>query len=420
MSAAPAPAPPTGPGTSAAVGTGAGSASGTAAGTGSSPAAGPGTERRRPWLVLAIVLAMIAALLVSVARGIYRDGPLEPDAPTGQGSKAVVEVLGDLGVEVEPRRHTADAAAQLRAGGTVLLTAPRALNGEQLTTLAEAQQAGDGRLVVVQPDFVTLSYLTSGITPTGAVRGETRLEAEPGCGDLSHGARVLELPDGEEALRGSASLYTATGGDASTCFATAAGALVAESDGVLVLGSADLLTNDGVGRADNSALVLNALSTTDELSWYVPSATDPMGSSSSSLLDHLPSWAGPLAAWLILVAVIALVALGRRPGPVVVEPLPVTVRPQELVLGRARLLQRAGARDAAASALRAAAATRLADRLGLRHETALDGLLAALAPHVGASEAQLRALLGPTPVTSDRDLVRLAHDLDRLEKEIDR
>jgi hypothetical protein len=90
------------------------------------------------------------------------------------------------------------------------------------------------------------------------------------------------------------------------------------------------------------------------------------------------------------------------------------------VLGRARLLQRAGARDAAASALRAAAATRLADRLGLRHETALDGLLAALAPHVGASEAQLRALLGPTPVTSDRDLVRLAHDLDRLEKEIDR
>ncbi|HJF48438.1 MAG TPA: DUF4350 domain-containing protein, partial [Brachybacterium paraconglomeratum] len=63
---------------------------------------------------------------------------------------------------------------------------------------------------------------------------------------------------------------------------------------------------------------------------------------------------------------------------------------------------------------------RLADRLGLRHESALDGLLAALAQHVEESAEQLRALLGPAPVTTDRDLVRLAHDLDRLEKEIDR
>src|SRR5699024_7183961 len=135
---------------------------------------------------------------------------------------------------------------------------------------------------------------------------------------------------------------------------------------------------------------------------------------------YLPSWAGPLALWLLAVAAIALIALGRRFGPVVVEPLPVTVRPQELVLGRARMLQQSGSRDAAAASLRSAAATRLADRLGLRRESALDGLLAALAPHVDRSPEQLRELLGPTPVASDQDLVRLAQDLDRLEKEIDR
>ena len=49
-----------------------------------------------------------------------------------------------------------------------------------------------------------------------------------------------------------------------------------------------------------------------------------------------------------------------------------------------------------------------------------EGLVAALAPHVDRTPEQLRTLLGPTPVTSDQDLVRLAHDLDRLEKEIDR
>ncbi|MFI8776774.1 DUF4350 domain-containing protein [Brachybacterium paraconglomeratum] len=381
---------------------------------------GAAQERRRPWLVAAVVLAVIAAVLVSVARGLYRDGPLEPDAPTGQGAKAVVQVLGDLGVEVETRRHTADAAEDLRAGGTVLLTAPKSLNGEQLTMLAEAREEGGGRLIVLRPDFVALSYLTSGITPSGALREQTRVEAGEACGDLSHGARVLEVPDEEDALDGPASLYSASGAGTSTCFGSESGALVAESDGVLVLGSPDLLTNDGVGRADNSALALNALSASEELTWYVPSATDPQGTSSPSLVDHLPGWIGPVAAWLVLAAVLALIALGRRPGPVVVEPLPVTVRPQELVLGRARLLQQASARDAAAAALRAAAATRLADRLGLRHESALDGLLAALAPHVEESPEQLRALLGPAPVPTDRDLVRLAHDLDRLEKEIDR
>jgi hypothetical protein len=387
-----------------------------------SPGAPPqdGEGRRRPWLAVAIAVAVLAAVLLSVARGLYRDGPLEPDAPTGQGSKAVVEVLGGLGVEVETRRHTADAAEDLRSGGTVLLTDPGRLSGAQLDLLAEAREEGGGRLVLVRPDFVALSYLAPGITPTGALREQTRVEAGPGCGDLAHEARVLEVPSAEDGLRGAATLYAASGEDTSGCFTTDAGALVAGGDGVLVLGSADLLTNDGVGRADNSALVLNALSADEQLSWYVPSSTDPMGSSSQSLLDHLPDWAGPLAAWLVLVAVLALLALGRRPGPVVVEPLPVTVRPQELVLGRARLLERASARDAAASALRAAAAARLADRLGLRHESALDGLIAALEPHVDATAEQLRTLLGPTPVTTDRDLVRLAHDLDRLEKEIDR
>lgn len=378
----------------------------------------PQEGRRQPWLIVLIVLAMIAAILASVLRGFYQDGPLEPDAPTGQGSKAVVQVLEDLGVEIDVDRHTSDAADALRSGRTVLVTEPSALSASQLTALAEAQDSGGGRMVLVQPDFVTLSYLTPNITPAGSLRTAGQLEAGPGCGDLAHRARVVEVA-GDEGIRGSTTLYRDTG-SANTCFSSGEGSLVIEHEGILVLGSADLLTNDGVGEADNAALVLNALGGTGELSWYVPSATDPMSSSSPTLFDHLPDWAGPLVLWLLLVATIALVASGRRFGPVVIEPLPVMVKPQELVLGRARLLQHADARDAAATALRSAAATRLADRLGLRHETALNGLLATLAPHVDHTDEQLRRLLGPTPVTSDQDLVRLAHDLDHLEKEIDR
>lgn len=395
------------------------SASTTASGPVVPAPAGSSAERRRPLLIALVVVAMVAALLVSVARGLYRDGPLEPDAPTGQGSKAVVQVLEDLGADVDVDRHTADAADALRAGRPVLVTAPEQLNADQLTALAEARDEGGARLVLVQPDFVALSYLTSGISPSGALRDGGRIEAGAGCDDLAHRARVLELPSADDGIRGAASLYRTSDG-AQGCFTAEGGALIAEHDGLTVLGSADLLTNDGIGRADNAALALNLLSADGELSWYVPSANDPMGTASQTPLGYLPDWAGPLLLWLVLVGIVALVALGRRFGPVVVEPLPVTVRPQELVLGRAQLLQRADARDDAARALRTATSSRLADRLGLRHESSLDGLLATLRSHVDRSEEQLRALLGPTPVTSDQDLVRLAHELDRLEKEIDR
>ncbi|MGO3312201.1 MAG: DUF4350 domain-containing protein [Brachybacterium tyrofermentans] len=376
----------------------------------------PETTRRRPWLTILVAIAVLAAVLASVARGVYRDGPLEPDAPTEQGSKATVQVLTDLGVDVQTDRHTDDAVEALDAGRTVLVTAPSDLSGQQLTALAEAQEDDGGQLV--QPDFVTLSYFTSAISPTGSLRTEADLTAGPGCGDLAHGARQVHVP-GAEGLRGSSSVYRTADG-AEGCFDSGDGSLVAAEDGIIVLGSADLLTNAGISEAENSALVLNVLGESGELTWYVPSAGDPMGSSGQSLVGYLPDWAGPVALWILAVGVIAMVALGRRFGPVVVEPLPVTVRPQELVLGRARLLQRSDARDAAATSLRSATSTRLADRLGLRHESALDGLLAALAPHTDRSPEQLRTLLGPTPVTTDEDLVRLAQDLDRLEKEIDR
>lgn len=387
-------------------------ASGT--GTGSTP-----ERRRRSVLVVLLVIAMIAAILASVARGFYRDGELEPEAPTGQGSKAVVQVLEGMGVEVDVDRHTADAAEALRSGRTVLVTDPGELGYAQLAALDEAKDDGGGRLVLVRPDAVALSSLTEEITPSSALRESARLEAGADCGGLAQQSRVLELPGEDEGIRGASALYR-TSAAAEACFTAEGGALVAAHDGVIVLGSADLLTNDGVGRADNSALVLNTLAADGALSWYLPSANDPMASSSQSLLSHLPDWGGPVVLWLALVAVIALVALGRRFGPVVIEPLPVTVRPQELVLGRARLLQRADAREAAAASLRSAASVRIADRLGLRHESSLDALLAALAPQTERSEQELRALLGPTPVPTDQDLVRLAHELDRLEKEIDR
>lgn len=374
--------------------------------------------RRPAWLVALIVIAVMAAVLAAVARGYYRDGPLEPDAPTGQGSRAAVTVLEDLGVEVQTQRHTADVVEDLAEGRTVLLTDPGALSAAQLETLSGALASSPGTLVLVQPDFVTLGYLTPLISPAGAVRTPTVVEAGNGCDGAGFRARSIHVA-GEEGLVGPASTYR-TAGDATGCFTSGAGALVAVDGRLVVLGSPDLLTNDGIGEADNSALVLNALGGSGALTWYVPSPGDPMASAMPDLLSYLPNWASSVALWLLITVGIALLAFSRRFGPVVVEPLPVTVRPQELVLGRARLQQQAQARDAAASSLRTACTRRIADWLGIRQVETLDALVAALAPHLEQSPERIRSLLGPTPVRSDQELVQLAHDLDLLEKEIDR
>lgn len=425
-------------------GTGAGAPSGSA---GDIPDRSPtGGERdtrrgdRRPGLVVIVVLAVLAAVLAGVARGYYRDGLLEHDAPTPQGSRAVVTVLGDLDVDVDVARRTSDAADALRSGRTVLVTSTSGLGAEQLDLLSQAlaENEGEGRLVLVRPDAVALSVLAPDVSPAGALEESAVLPAED-CGDLSFGARAVRVL-GEDGAAGASRLYRA-GGEATGCFADddpsgsgQAGALVVRDGDVVVLGSADLLTNEGIGESDNSALALNLLGDDGAATWYLPSAADPLAASSATLLTHLPRWAAPVALWLLVVALIALVAVGRRTGPVVVEPLPVSVRPQELVLGRSRLLHRADARDAAAAALRAAACSRLAARLGLHRESSLDALIAALVEQSAPESTpgstpdrtpprtpqELRDLLGPSPVTTDQDLVALAEQLDRLEKEIDR
>ncbi|PWH05155.1 hypothetical protein DEO23_13810 [Brachybacterium endophyticum] len=375
---------------------------------------------RRSSRVLVIVLALVVgvAVVVVALRGSFRDGPLEPGAPTAQGSKAVVRVLEDDGTDVEVRRYTADAADALADGGTVLVTDPSTLDTEQMERLSEARTSGGGQLVLVRPDADALKGLAPGVSPAGKVTTATSLQAGEDCGAAGLQGRAIRVGPAED-VSDSAALYRA-GPPADSCYREGGDAAVVVSDGVVVLGSATLLTNDGVGQLDNAGVALTALGADEALTWYVPSPTDPLADQQPSLLDRLPDFALPLALWACLVAIAVLLALSRRLGPVVLEPLPVSVRARELTVGRAHLLHRADGHQAAARSLRAATSLRLASRLGVRREDRLDTLVAALLPHTSLTASQLHELLGPTPVRSDQELLRLTEALDALEKEIDR
>ena len=123
-------------------------------------------------------------------------------------------------------------------------------------------------------------------------------------------------------------------------------------DGVTLLGASELLTNDQVLRADNAAVALRLLGQHDRLVWYVPEVADLVGDDGVSLRTLVPEWVFP-GLWIAGATVVALLLWRvRRLGPLVTEPLPVTVKAIETARSRGRLYRKAGDRAHAARALR--------------------------------------------------------------------
>jgi hypothetical protein len=132
----------------------------------------------------------------------------------------------------------------------------------------------------------------------------------------------------------------------------------------------------------------------------------------------LPSW-WQLAVVQAFVAVAVLaVWRGRRLGPILVEPLPVSVRASETVEGHGRLYQRIGARDRAAAGLRGRCRVRLGRAFG--HVDDVEALSAVVAGRTGQDVRSVQHLLGGPPPATDDDLLNLAMSLDQLEQEASR
>ncbi|MFY1598291.1 DUF4350 domain-containing protein [Micromonospora sp. WMMD737] len=132
------------------------------------------------------------------------------------------------------------------------------------------------------------------------------------------------------------------------------------------------------------------------------------------LWSAFPGWLWALLAQLAVAALLAALWRARRLGPPAVEPLPVTVRSAETVLGRARLYEKAGARDAAARTLRSAALDRLTPRLHLPPTAPPADVAAAVAARTGDDPRWTDEVLHGAAPETDQDLLDLARALDRL------
>jgi hypothetical protein len=377
--------------------------------TTSRPVAQPGeVARRSRWPVLMGAVVLLVAVLITLLTGAVSVGRLDPDATSPDGARAVANVLRSYGVEV--RRVPGPAP---RAGVTTVVAAPDLVDPDQV---ANAVAAGAGDVVVLEPTAEVLRAVRSRagleVRTTGA--GDS-VERAPGC-DLDAATTAGRARVGGRRFRADDADFRcySVGGDPT---------LVVYTDGarqVAFVGSADGFTNQRLDEEGNAALAVRLLGRTGAVDWVYPRIDELPGVEAQrpDVLELFPT----RLRWAILQAVVAVALLmlwrARRLGPVVTEPLPVVVRAAEAVEGRARLYEQGRASVGAGETLRAASRARLTRLLGLGPEPSRAVLVAAVAARVRRGPAGVESALYGAPALDDELLVRLAAELDDLEREV--
>jgi hypothetical protein len=365
-------------------------------------------RRYRPALVVAAAFVAAVVFAVIGGSGDTHSGLADPGNADPEGARALARVLDHEGVEVTVVRSAEDFdATTTNADTTVVVTSTENLGDSTARRLQE--HAGDAQVILVEPQLGAAGLF--GLDDGDSLLDETSVSGN--CPDRRFTDLRISIEGG-----------TAYPASSSACFGTDAGAvLVSPTPLITVLGSADLISNEHITRAENAAVALRLFGQHERLVWYVPDVADLGGADGVSIGSLLPRWLRP---GLVLGSVAMLSVLwwrGRRLGRLVSEPLPVTVTAIETTRSRGRLYQKVDDRAHAAEALRRAARRQIADQLSLPRAAAADaaGLIRDVQPYTALDEPTLTALLAPgRPPASDHDLIHLANDLADLMREVRR
>ncbi|MFF9591033.1 DUF4350 domain-containing protein [Streptomyces sp. NPDC014646] len=371
-------------------------------------------------LLLALLVLLAAGVALASVRSGDQHGRLDPRSADRYGSRAVAELLKGRGVSVRVATTLAEATTGLGPDTTLLVTSPDLLAPHQQEELRARTAHSGGRTVLLAAGPPSVGTLVPGVRaksagPTTTRDPECALPAARRAGGIETGG--FRYASGDLAAT---ACFPSNGLPTLLLFEQGAGETV-------LLGSSDLLHNDRLDDQGNASLALQLLGSRPHLIWYLPSLTDT-GAISGHDGEHADRGFTDLIprGWLwgtlqlALAAVLAAIWRARRLGPLVTERLPVAIRASESAEGRARLYRRTNARGRAADSLRAAARGRVAALLGVapRDAHSPTTLVPAVSTRLDGDESRLRYLLfGPAP-SDDAALVRLADQLDTLEREV--
>lgn len=391
--------------------------------TTAAPALTPGIAwtRARGFLI-ALAVLLTAGLVLAALNSGARHGYLDPRSPDPFGSQAVAELLRDRGIDTRVVTTADEAADAAGPDTTLLVTDPDLLEDSRLRVIRSAMDLSGGRTVLLAPSTLSLPALAPGT--------RSRSGGPDKATDLVPGCTLPAAVSAGRATTGGGYRYTTDTPKATACYPvdghpTLLVLPTATSGGDTVLiGSERILLNNTLAKEGNASLALQLLGTRPHLVWYMPSLADSdpddAGAQDKSFLDLIPAgWSWALLQ-LFLAAAVAGLWRARRLGPLVTERLPVLVPASEATQGRARLYHKAGARDRAATVLRAATRERLAALVGVPASQAHAPL--SLVPAVSArltdGSHELDSLLFGTTPTTDAALIALADQLDALEREV--
>ncbi|MFJ9079973.1 DUF4350 domain-containing protein [Streptomyces sp. NPDC102278] len=391
------------------------------------PSAGAATGGTLWWvrargLLLATGLLLVGAVTMAALHSEERHGYLDPRSADPYGSRAVAELLAERGVTTRVVTTAAEAATAAGPDTTLLVTDPDVLGDTRRGALRSAMDLSGGRTVLLGAGARSLGDLAPGVRTASYAAKEN---LDPGC-SLPAAVSAGRAATGDS-LRYTTDLPGATGcypSDGHPTLLVLPG--TTKGGDTVLLGSESILLNQELARQGNASLALQLLGSRPELVWYLPGLADQSGepepsTEEKSLFDLIPAGWGWALLQLLVAAVLAALWRARRLGPLVTEKLPVAVRASEATEGRARLYRLSGARDRAATVLRAASRERLAALVGVPAVRAHEP--AALVPAVSArlstdGPQDLTTLLFGTTPADDAALVALADHLDALEREV--
>lgn len=355
--------------------------------------------------LLAILALLVLASLVAVATDRHGSvhGLMDPDSYDQEGAHALATLLHDRGVQIE--RVDTVAAAVGRAGSrtTIVVADP---DGEPDLTPLRTLPSGS-TVVLIEPGSLALSQVQPGLRLGGSVE---RRVLSPACNQPDAVLAGTVTGEGDTYLGTGVSCYSGTVYEEQTSL----------GGSVVDVGSSDTLSNQYLGNEGNAALGIGLLSHGSSVVWLVPGPVTVAATGRTPLDQLLPSRLGWAIDQLVIAVVLLMLWRARRFGRLVQEPLPVSVRASETVEGLGRLYRSARSRRRAADALRHAARTRMAPRLGLHRDDSATAVVEAVAVRTGRPAADVATLLYGAEPGDDPALVALADQLDALEAEVRR
>jgi hypothetical protein len=366
------------------------------------------TRRALPWVAVVVGLALVVAV---GGRRADEGNPLDPASPGPLGTKGLVEVLRELGGQVEV------SAGQPGAGTDVALLLSDNLTADRRQRLLDWVGRG-GVLVVADPSSAVTRVEPVGTTRIGLLDAEIEPRCpEPALADVRRvsapGGTVFKLPVGQ-----------GNGGSgARACFPRNRGAWLLiqplGSGTVVRLGGASALVNQELGKADNGVLLASLLVPVEGTAVQVLQPPLPGGGDAG--LGDLVAPRVRLALWQLAVAFVLLALWrARRLGRPVAEPQPVQLPGAELVVAVGNLLQRAKGRGQAAGLLTDDLRRSLAERLGLPPSAPPEQVADAVTARTGIPrERVLRTLTRTTP-RDEAELVALSQAVDAIRREVTR